>query len=373
MNRFTRVAFVIALFFWVIEIIDRNLASAETPNDFRVLYREINESVPRFYGLAAYYNNVSSCVATASTLSFVEQGREIVLQKGEYFVSLGRKRAFVIVGESTLIDFGDDSISVRSTVTQGAKTLSYYADRSELGSINPELARLRYSSLWKPLAAIAWSIEWILATIQIFLGIDWGLAILALALVLKILLLPISMLTLISQRNVAKFQSLLEPKISKIKAEFRGEEAHIRIMDAHKELGVSPLFTLKPLLSTLIQIPVLIAVFNVLGEMPNLMGSSFLWIKDLSYPDSVAQLPFVIPLLGSSFNLLPVLMTIITIVSTILFRNRHAPDGEVRRQKRKLYFMAFAFLILFYPFPASMVLYWTAANALQLLQQRIFD
>jgi len=170
---------------------------------------------------------------------------------------------------------------------------------------------------------------------------------------------------------VAKFQSLLEPKLTEIKANFKGEDAHNRIMAAHKELGISPMFTLKPLLATLIQIPVLIAVFNALGEMPQIMGNSFLWIGDLSFPDSVAQFSVTLPLFGSSLNLLPILMTLVSVTSTLLFRNRGAPSSEVKRQKRNLFFMSAAFFVLFYPFPASMVLYWTASNALHIVQQRI--
>jgi len=368
-NRTTRKTLLLFASLRFICVASPYLAFAETLKSAEFSYEELNRGVPRFYGLAAYYNNVRSYVVSDSALSLVDGKEETTIQEGEYFVSLGRKRALVILGAGIVLTASDDSIQI----VKEAEYITYVKDISELDSIDPVLTKLRYTQLWKPLAVLAWSVEWTLVFVKNTTGISWGLAILALAFVLKILLLPISLRTLRSQRKVAEYQTLLEPKIFKIKAEFKGEEAHVRIIDAHKELGLSPLFALKPLLSTLIQVPVLIAVFNVLGEMPNLMGNSFLWIKDLSYPDSVAQLPFMIPLLGSSFNLLPVLMTIITIVSTILFRNRHAPNGEVRRQKRNLYFMAFAFLILFYPFPASMVLYWTAANALQLLQQRIFD
>ena len=66
-------------------------------------------------------------------------------------------------------------------------------------------------------------------------------------------------------------------------------------------------------------------------------------------------------------------MTIITIYSTIIFQNKHAPVAEVKKQKRNLYFMAFAFFVLFYPFPAAMVLYWTLANILQFIQQKYVE
>ena len=142
-------------------------------------------------------------------------------------------------------------------------------------------------------------------------------------------------------------------------------------MAAHKELGVSPFYTLRPMLGSFIHIPIMIAIFNALGEMPQFAGQSFLWIKDLAYPDAIIQLLFTIPMFGDSINLLPFLMTIITVYSVIVFQNKYASEAEVKRQKRNLYFMAFAFFVLFYSFPAVMVLYWSLVNILQIIQQKI--
>ena len=358
-------------FFWLSQLSGQEISSAALSRSYAVTFEEINDGVPRYHGLAAYYNGVQSYLSNGTTLSLVEPAQEVVLRKGEQLVSLGRKRAFVVGGEGTTITVEDDTINVRSLMVGNMDSISYFSDRSELGTIHPELARLRYTGLWGPFAMLAWAVEWLLIFVQTTLVSNWGLAILTLALVIKIILLPLSLLTLKSQRKVAKYQSLLAPKLAEIKANFKGEEAHNRIMAAHKELGISPMFTLKPLLATLIQIPVLIAVFNALGEMPQVMGNSFLWIGDLSFPDSVAPLPVSVPLLGNSLNLLPILMTVVSVTSTLLFRNRGAPASEVKKQKRNLFYMSAAFFVLFYPFPASMVLYWTASNALHIVQQRI--
>jgi YidC/Oxa1 family membrane protein insertase len=125
------------------------------------------------------------------------------------------------------------------------------------------------------------------------------------------------------------------------------------------------------MLGSLIQIPILIAVFNALGEMPQLDGQSFLWIENLAYPDAMGHLSFAIPMFGDTISLLPFIMTIVTLYSTIIFQNRHAAEVDVKRQKRNLYLMAAAFFVLFYPFPAVMVLYWVLANILQTIQQQI--
>ena len=123
-------------------------------------------------------------------------------------------------------------------------------------------------------------------------------------------------------------------------------------------------------MGTLVQLPILIAVFNALAEMPQLGGQSFLWVNNLAYPDQLASLGQAIPLFGSSVSLLPLLMTLIALCSTVVFKNRYAEITEIKRQKRNLYLMAALFFVLFYPFPAAMVLYWLSANALHAIQQQ---
>ena len=139
--------------------------------------------------------------------------------------------------------------------------------------------------------------------------------------------------------------------LEKIKAKYDGEEAHNRIIAAHKELGITTFFVLKPMLVMFIQFPIWIAVFNALGEMPQLDNQSFLWIQNLAYPDSIATPTHRSATIGDSVSLLPLLMTLVTIVSALLFQDRHAPAEELKRQKRNLYLMALAFFVLFYPFP----------------------
>ena len=125
------------------------------------------------------------------------------------------------------------------------------------------------------------------------------------------------------------------------------------------------------MLPMFIQIPIWVAVFNALGEMPQLDGQAFLWINNLAYPDAIANLPTALPLLGDTVSLLPLLMTVVTILSAALIQDRLAPANEQKKQKRNGYLIALSFLVLFYPFPAAMVLYWTLSNALQIVQQKM--
>jgi len=67
-------------------------------------------------------------------------------------------------------------------------------------------------------------------------------------------------------------------------------------------------------------------------------------------------------------NLLPVLMTLVTVLSALTQRDDSLTNDLLRRQQRQLYLMAGGFFLLFYTFPAGMVLYWTANNVWHLLK-----
>ena len=183
-------------------------------------------------------------------------------------------------------------------------------------------------------------------------------------------MLPSNILLIRSQRRVSYIQAKLNPALEKIKVDFSGQEAHEKSMAAYKAEGVSPFYTLKPLMFVLIPLPFLIAIFNVLGELDLLVGQSFLWIRDLAYPDKIFDFAINIPLLGSSLNLLPFLMTSLTVLAALFYKDKIISKKELNRQKFNLCCMAVGLFILFYPFPSAMVLYWTSANVWQIFQQR---
>ena len=99
--------------------------------------------------------------------------------------------------------------------------------------------------------------------------------------------------------------------------------------------------------------------------MPQFQGVSFLWIEDLAYPDSLASLPTRLAILGSEISLLPFVMSTLTLASMLYM------SGSVK--KTSVIFMPLLFLILFYPFPAAMVMYWALVNFWQFLLKVLQD
>lgn len=314
-----------------------------------------------FYGLAAYYNAIRDIEIRSRA-----DGSEWRGWKGRFAAALVKLDDGGVQVDQRQIKFAPNADG-RIHLQMG---LIDSAGQGSFDGINAQ--DLRYTHLWGWLRVLCLLLENALTTMHDVTGMGWGWCIMLLCVAIKIALIPVTKFVRLQQRQVGEVQSALQQPLEQIKANFDGQEAHERIMAAHKDLGVSPFYTLKPMLGMFIQVPILVAVFNMLGELPVLSGQAFWWISDLAYPDAVLHAAGpnkAILLFGASLNLLPILMTVVTVASAILYKDRVAPASETKKQKRNLYFMAVAFFVLFYPFPASMVLYWATANVLQVMQQ----
>jgi YidC/Oxa1 family membrane protein insertase len=265
------------------------------------------------------------------------------------------------------------TVSVAAEPTRPAWRFRFYAGPVEPGALkaaDPALGQLFLSGLWRWLRALSVGLLHLLRGLTAIVG-NAGVAIIALAGVVKLLLLPLALVAERLQRQVQATQARLQPGLDAINAAHRGEERARRTLALYREAGVHPLYTLRSLVGFLIQVPVFIAVFDMLAEDFDLLQVPFLWIRDLSRPDDLGRLPLCFPFFGCDLNLLPFLMSGISIAA--LFRH-HAPlltPALVRRQRRNLTAMSLAFFLLFYTFPAGMVLYWTSTNSVQLISQEV--
>lgn len=324
-----------------------------------------------FYGLASYYNAIHPLIIDH------EQNATVALPHYERFTLsthntlalIGRFSAILVHAPQITVFVSKKHLTIQFPKNQPVRLTFKKVDKAILGDAGDDLNIIRYTHLWYWLASLSRMVEWSVVKIHEHIIKNWGLAIIILAIIIKILLLPISLLTTHLHNQVARQQTILIPQLANIKSQYDGEEAHNRIMAAYKTLGITPFYTLKPMMISLLQIPILIAVFNALGEMSQLNGASFLWIHNLAYPDAIAHFSITMPLLGNTLNLLPFIMTIITLLATSTLQNKQAHKAIIRRQKNYLYMMSIAFFILFYPFPSAMVLYWTLASGLHIIQQ----
>ena len=305
-----------------------------------------------FAGLATYYNQVFFYSVKDGVVSQLLSTQHFERSDDTWLVAAGRFNAMAVrhVKSSVVIEEDDGAIVV-SEGAQAGEPIIY--DKAALGGISADLYNIKYHNLWRPFASMARLAETAVHTLHSWFQ-NWFLTLVAFSLLVKILLYPLNYFTRIAQNKVDSVKAAITPKINEIKQHYDGEEAHNKIMAAYKEIGVSPFYTLKPVLITLIQIPVLIATFNALGEYTPFRGAHLLWISDLAYPDSVGKLPINLPLVGGELSLLPLIMAAVTLVLGYISNNHKMSVGSV--------LLAVAFLILFYPFPAVLVLYWTLVN-----------
>lgn len=217
-----------------------------------------------------------------------------------------------------------------------------------------------FNWLMKP---IEWGTSWLMTALGGFIP-NGGLVIILLAVVIKLILSPLSIKSAVS----IKRSNILQPKIKMLQEKYKDDpkELNQRIAELYKKEKVNPLGGCLPLL---LQIPVFFALYKVLSTSVELKGASFLWIRDLTQPDTLFRMS--IPFLPNAFNLLPILMTAIQIIQMQL----QSMKGAVNPQQSKIntFLMPVIFLFLFYNMPSGLVLYWTVQSLYTIVEQELIN
>ncbi|MDR2394540.1 MAG: membrane protein insertase YidC [Treponema sp.] len=195
---------------------------------------------------------------------------------------------------------------------------------------------------------------------------NYGVAILFLTLLVKVLLFP---LTKKGSESTLRMQ-VLSPKIKEIQIKYKDNPAKINteMAELYKKEGYNPLAGCLPML---LQLPIFIAMYNLFNNHFDLRGAMFIpgWIPDLSLPESIVNFaPFRLPLLGwSAIRLLP----FIYVGSQLLYgKITQTPDQQANAQmKMMLYIMPIVLFFVLYDVPSGLLLYWIISNLLSLVQQ----
>ncbi|HRI85677.1 MAG TPA: membrane protein insertase YidC [Ignavibacteria bacterium] len=187
---------------------------------------------------------------------------------------------------------------------------------------------------------------------------SWGLVIILFALLLKIVLNPLTK----TQMNSMKKLSQINPKITAIREKYKDDpvKANQQIMKLYKEEKINPAGGCLPML---LQLPILYALFGVFNSTIELRHASFLWIKDLSAPDVILTLPFKIPLFGiNEISGIALLMGI-----TMFIQQKMTMTDP--KQKALVYIMPIMLTLLFFSFPSGLNLYYFSFNLFTIIQQ----
>lgn len=222
---------------------------------------------------------------------------------------------------------------------------------------------------------LGWSfflLRWIntLAVIPVFnwlqdTGLGYGIIILILTVLLKIVLFPIAYKTYSSSAKMR----VLKPEIDAINKKYPAEKAMERqqaTMALYKKAGVNPLAGCIPML---LQMPILIALYRFFPASIELRQQSFLWATDLSSYDSILDLGFKIPFYGDHVSLFTLLMTVTTIIYTKVNNKLMGADQQqMPGMKFMMYFMPIMFLGFFNNFAAGLSYYYFLANIFTFFQ-----
>jgi YidC/Oxa1 family membrane protein insertase len=163
-----------------------------------------------------------------------------------------------------------------------------------------------------------------------------------------------------------KRMATLQPQMKALQAKFKDDPAKMnkKLMEFMKEHKVSPMGGCLPMV---IQIPIFFGFYRMIQSAIELRGEHWLWIRDLSKPDTL----FHVPIPGFAnvpFNLLPLLMG-----ATMLWQARMTPPspGMDPMQQKLMKYMPLMFLFMLYNFSAGLTLYWTVQNLLTIAQMKL--
>ena len=199
------------------------------------------------------------------------------------------------------------------------------------------------------LTILAKPMYWVMEKLHGYIG-NWGWTIIALVILIKA---AFYWLNAQAYRSMAKMKAV-NPKIMEMRERLKDkpQEMQQQMMKIYKEEKVNPMGGCFPIM---VQIPVFIALYWVLLSSVEFRGAPWVgWIRDLSLPDP--------------WYLLPVIMTFTTMLQTAL--NPAPPDPL---QAKLMWYMPLAFSVMFFFFPAGLVLYWITNNVLSIAQQWLIN
>ena len=180
-----------------------------------------------------------------------------------------------------------------------------------------------------------------------------GVAVLFLSVVLALILLPLFYVIEKVKLQQQSVVSNMKAEIDEMRSAYKGGVLYCYIREIYKIHNYNQFAALLPSLGLLVQIPFLLAAYYYLSGYAGFIGTQFLYIKDLSQPDTIAKI------WGMPINFLPFLMTAVNVWSGWLY----GKDGK-RSERIQYLAVALLFLVLLYNAAASVLLYWTLSNIL---------
>ncbi len=191
---------------------------------------------------------------------------------------------------------------------------------------------------------------------------SYGLSLILLSLVVSVLVLPLYHLAESWQEKERLVQLSMKDYLPHIRKTFKGRERYMLIRTVYRQHDYHPLYSLRCSAGFLIQVPFFFAAYHFLSNYAPLDRESFWIIKSLGSPDAL------LTVFGLHINVLPIIMTLTSLVSAFVYTSRLQ-----RRDKIQLYVLAGIFLVVLYPAPSGLVLYWTCNNVFSLVKNIVYE
>ncbi len=215
-----------------------------------------------------------------------------------------------------------------------------------------------------------WMNQWIVIPIFNWLngwGWNYGIIILVLTLVIKLLLMPLTYKNLVASAKMR----VMKPEIDTINEKHKDGDALKKqqaTMDLYRKAGVNPASGCVPML---IQMPILYAMFRFFPSSIELRQEKFLWADDLSSYDSILDLPFTIPMYGDHVSLFTLLMALSTVFYTMINQQQMPTQQGMPNMKVIMYLFPVMMLFFLNSFSAGLSYYYLLANIISILQMTL--
>ena len=187
---------------------------------------------------------------------------------------------------------------------------------------------------------------------------NYGVAIICLTLLIKMVLLPVNVMSIRSMKRMSKIQEPM--KLIKERYPDNQQKQQMLLMEIYKLNKMNPVAGCLPMVA---QIPIFFALFYMLRGAAELRFADFLWVQDLSKPDTIAYIA------GLPLNIMPVVWVV-----TMAWQMWSMPTPSVdNAQAKMMKFMPFIFFPITYTFSSGLVLYWTVNNVFTIFQQYMIN
>ena len=259
------------------------------------------------------------------------------------------------------VDYHAGTFRFTLTVPPGSQRLvtAYNGKAIAQQLVNSLPEQYLYWTLWQPLR---WLCLWVEKAIGWLLPLLGAFGVIALVVVIvRAITFPVNRWSFRSQQHFEAIQKSIAPEIAEIKSRLKGGDQSEAILELYQSRGVNPLSGLKGSVGLFVQIPILIAMFNVASDSALFSGVSMGWVSDVSQPEHTFSWGLNLPLLGQYFN-----ATAFGLAAFMLW-------SELSKPERSYGSLLFAVVVgvLLYSFPVFLVVYWLLITVAQYLEQQL--